>query len=179
MSLLAVPGVYKVKLTVDGRDFVQPLTVVKDPHSGGSEANIRAQFGFLQTVQENLLQAGAMIEQIESTRKQLESVSESGVQVKSGSEDLDQKLIAVEENLYQLRITGGQDGMRWPTRLVEKLTHIASELQDADFAPTSQQIAVNQQLTQQLHELQAQLKQLTNRDVAHSGDLRHQAQGVQ
>jgi hypothetical protein len=179
MSLLALPGTYQVKLTVNGHDFTQPLTVIKDPHSGGSEADIRIQFAFLQSVQENLQQAGAMIEQIENTRKQLESMNSGGeggsdAQVKSGSEDLDRKLIAVEENLYQLRITGGQDGMRWPTKLVEKLTHIASELQDADFAPTSQQIAVNQQLTHQIHQLQSQLKQVMNKDVAQFNDLLRQ-----
>jgi photosystem II stability/assembly factor-like uncharacterized protein len=176
MSLLAPPGAYQVKLTVDGHDFTQPLTVIKDPHSSGSEADIRAQFAFLQSVQENLRQAGAMIEQIENARKQLESVSSrseggSDLQAKSGADDLDHKLTALEENLYQLRITGGQDGMRWPTKLLEKLTHIATEVQDADFAPTSQQIAVNLQYTQQIRALHAQLNQLLNKDVAQLNDL--------
>jgi hypothetical protein len=61
--------------------------------------------------------------------------------------------------------------MRWPTKLVEKLTHIASELQDADFAPTTQQIAVNQQYTQQIRDLQLRLKQLLNKDIAQFNDL--------
>jgi hypothetical protein len=110
MSLLGSPGTYQVKLTVDGHDFTQPLIVIKDPHSGGTDADIRTQFTFLQSVQQNLRQAGAMIEQIENARKQVESVNHGSeganeVQVKSGAEDLDHKLIALEENLYQLRIT--------------------------------------------------------------------------
>jgi hypothetical protein len=61
--------------------------------------------------------------------------------------------------------------MRWPSKLVEKLTHLASELQDADFAPTSQQIAVNQQFTKQIADLQLQLTQVMNKDVAQFNDV--------
>ena len=43
MVILEPPGTYSVKLTVNGRDFTQPLTVIKDPHSGGTEADIAAQ----------------------------------------------------------------------------------------------------------------------------------------
>ena len=43
MVILEPPGTYSVKLTVNGRDFIQPLTVIKDPHSGGTEADITAQ----------------------------------------------------------------------------------------------------------------------------------------
>ena len=176
MALLAPPGTYQVKLSVGGHDYTRPLTVIKDPHSGGTEADIRAQFAFLQSVQDNLRHAGATVEQIENARKQLESVSSAGentgeVQIKAGAEDLDKKLVAIEENLYQLRITGGQDGMRWPSRLVEKLGHLASELQDADFAPTSQQMAVNQQFTQQIRDLQSQFNHLMTRNVSQFNDL--------
>jgi hypothetical protein len=174
MSLLAPPGKYQIKLTVAGAVFTQPLTLIKDPHSGGTEADIRAQFAFLQSVQGNFRQAGEMVDRIENARKQVESLgageNAGEVQIKAGAQELDHKLIAIEENLYQLRLTGGQDGMRWPSKLVEKLTHIASELQDADFAPTSQQIAVNQQFTKQIADLQSQLTQVTNKDVAQFND---------
>jgi hypothetical protein len=83
--------------------------------------------------------------------------------VKAASAGLHDKLIAIEENLYQLRITGRQDGMRWPARLIEKLTRISSKLQDADFAPTSQQIVVNRQFTEEIRGLQARV---LNKDVA-------------
>ena len=41
IAVLAPPGTYTVKLTIGGRDYTQPLTVRKDPHSGGTEADIR------------------------------------------------------------------------------------------------------------------------------------------
>jgi hypothetical protein len=39
-------------------------------------------------------------------------------------------------------------------------------LEDADFAPTSQQIAVNRQYTEQIRNLQAELAQLLAKDLA-------------
>ena len=76
-----------------------------------------------------------------------------------------QRLIDFEDKLHQLRISGGQDGMRWPARLLEKINHLATEVQESDFAPTDQQIAVNQQYTQEIRSLRAQFEQLLNQHV--------------
>jgi hypothetical protein len=170
LSLLAPPGAYKVKLTVGGQQFTQPLAILKDPHSSGTEADIRSQYAFLQGVQTNLKNVGEMINQVETLRKQTEDLKNasnaSSTQVRNTAGVLDQKLTEFEENLYQLRITGGQDGMRWPGKIEQKLGHIASELQDADFPPTSQQLAVNREYTEQIREWQSQFKQLLSNDVA-------------
>ena len=55
--------------------------------------------------------------------------------------------------------------MRWPGQLLQKLSHLASGLQDSDFAPTTQEIAVNQQFTDQVRQLRGQFSELTTRDV--------------
>jgi len=59
--LLACPGKYTVKLIVGGKEYRQPLTVIKDPHSAGTEADIRAQFTFLEKVEENSKSVAEMI----------------------------------------------------------------------------------------------------------------------
>ena len=174
ITLLAPPGTYTVKLAFDGQEYAQSLTVIKDPHSAGTEADIRAQFMFMQSLRDDLISAGEMINQVERLRKQVEELQP---RVNEASA-LDQTLTSFEENLYQLRITGGQDGMRWPAKLVEKLTHIASELQDADFAPTAQQIAVGQELTGQIRGLRSRLSEIMSNDVAGFNNLLKQ-RGIQ
>lgn len=166
MALLAPPGNYTVKLAVEGRVFTQPLAVLKDPHSAGTEEDLRAQYALLQSVRENIANIGAMINQVETIRKQLEDLESGEAAVKTAASALEQKFIDFEEDLHQLRTTGGQDGMRWPARLAEKLPHLASEVQDSDFGPTTQQIAVNQQFTEQIRRLQADLSHLLSADVA-------------
>ncbi len=42
------PGVYTVRLTVAGKSYTQPVTVVNDPRSPATAADVRAQYG-LQT----------------------------------------------------------------------------------------------------------------------------------
>ncbi len=116
-----------------------------------------------------------MIDRAELLRKQVAGLENTGSdQLKTAAGGLYEKLTAFEENLYQLRVTGGQDGMRWPAKLQEKLGHLASELEDADFAPTSQQIAVNRRYTEQIRNLQTQLRQLLVKDVAGFNSLLQQ-----
>ncbi len=168
MTLLAPPGVYTVKLTAGGKEYTQKLTVLKDPHSAGTEADIQAQFTFLESLQNNLNASAEMINNAEILRKQVEALKP---RVTTEATDVDTALITFEENLHQLRITGGQDGMRFPAKLVEKLSHVASQLQDVDFGPTAQEIAVSQQLTAQVRGLQARYKQLLDGDVARFNDF--------
>ena len=37
--------------------------------------------------------------------------------------------------------------MRWGGKLLQKLSHLAGQIQETDFRPTNQQVAVNQQFT--------------------------------
>ncbi len=171
-ALLASPGKYTVKLTVAGKDYTQPLTVIKDPHSAGTEADIRAQFTFLEKVEGNSKSVADMINRSEILRKQVSNLEgSSSEQVKTAATNLYQTLTNFEEHLYQLRVTGGQDGMRWPAKLQEKLGHLASELEESDFAPTSQQIAVNRDFTEQITSLQSELGKLMAKDVAEFNSL--------
>src|SRR5439155_9307081 len=52
--ILAPPGNYTVKLSVGGRELTQPLTVRKDPHSGGTEADLQAQMTMLLDLRRDL-----------------------------------------------------------------------------------------------------------------------------
>jgi hypothetical protein len=49
-GVLALPGRYTVRLTVDGRTYTQPLTLKMDPRAGISQAALREQFSLAQTI---------------------------------------------------------------------------------------------------------------------------------
>lgn len=109
-----------------------------------------------------------MVNQIELVRGQItnlvqvvedEAITEAG-------DELDQKLIALEGNLLELRLTGrGQEMVRWGSKLLGKMTYLANGLASADFKPTDQQLEVRKELEGRLRALQAQL------DAVLSGDL--------
>ena len=173
MSLLVAPGNYTVKLSVDGQELSQTLTIKKDPNSGGSEADIQAQAAMLAELRKDLESAAEMVNQIEMIRGQLESLrsllpaGSDSAAVKAAADDLDKKLTEVEDNLIQRRLTGtGQDGVRWPVRLMSKINYLANGLSGSDFGPTTQQREVHAQFKEQLS---AHRKRL---DVVMSKDLR-------
>jgi len=173
ISVLMPPGRYTVKLSVGGRDYTQPLELRKDPNSAGTPQEIRSQVDLLLRIQNDLKTAGAMLEAIEDTRATLQRLTVDSVgdrtpaDVRSGAAALEQKLIAVEEKLQDLRIAGrGQDAVRWPVRIGGQLSYLAGGIASSDFAPTTQQRAVHRLVTEELRAAQAAFEDVVRRDVA-------------
>jgi hypothetical protein len=169
ITILTPPGTYTVKLTVDGQEFSQSLTVLKDPNSGGSESDIQKQMAMLFEIRKDIESAADMVNQIESIRAQLETLKLvlKPKELKDAAEDLDKKLIDIEDNLIQRRFTGqGQDTVRWPPKLISKLTYLASGLASGDFAPTTQQQEVHAMFKTQLVSLRKRLDDAVNTDLA-------------
>jgi hypothetical protein len=87
--------------------------------------------------------------------------------VRTAADDLDAKIVAVESRLFNITATGrGQDMLRTPNQLVEKLSHLADVVSLADFAPTDQAREVLTQLTRQVRDYQEQSKRIVDTDVA-------------
>jgi hypothetical protein len=167
ISLLAVPGVYTVKLTVNDQDFTQKLNVLKDPHSTGSESDIAEQMKLLIALRDDLESVSETVNQVELLRSQLVSLDrglgngEAARPVRSAASDLGGKLIGVEGKFLQLNATGrGQDNVRYSPMLVQKLDYLAGQVAQSDFPPTTQQLAVAQELHQQAQQYQQQYAQV-------------------
>jgi len=178
MSLLVPPGNYTVKLLVDGQELSQPLTIKKDPNSGGSEADIQAQAAMLAELRKDMESAAEMVNQIEMVRGQLESLrlllaaGADSAPVKAGADDLDKKLMDIEDNLIQRRLTGtGQDGVRWPVRLMSKINYLANGLSSSDFGPTTQQREVHAQFKEQLSAHRKRLDEVMSKDLRAFNEL--------
>jgi photosystem II stability/assembly factor-like uncharacterized protein len=172
MSILLPPGTYTVKLSAGGSELSQPLIVKKDPNSGGTEADINSQTTMMLELRNDLESASKMVNQIELIRSQLLQLtgtlatSSDSVTVKSAAEALDQKLIDIEEELIQRKLTGqGQDAVRWPPKLLTKINYLASGLASGDFGPTKQQREVQALLKQQLAALRQRLDDVLSKDL--------------
>jgi photosystem II stability/assembly factor-like uncharacterized protein len=86
--------------------------------------------------------------------------------IKAAADDLDKKLIAIEDNLIQRRLTGqGQDSVRWPPKLISKINYLANGVGGSDFPPTAQQREVQALLKQQLSSDRKRLDELISKDV--------------
>lgn len=71
---IVVPGTYTVHLTVDGHTYVQPLTVLRDPRSPGSDADIQLSVKTLLRIRDDISRVSDSVNQMEWLRKQIEVV---------------------------------------------------------------------------------------------------------
>jgi photosystem II stability/assembly factor-like uncharacterized protein len=155
ISILMPPGRYTVKLTVDGQELTQPLTVLKDPHTAGTEADIAAQAEFLRAVREDVVTAGESVERVEALRVQLQTLARftPDPEVKAAAEALEKALTDLQMNMVDLRLTGqGQDAVRFEAKLLQKLSYLTGGVSVADFRPTDQDLEVQQLLHDRLGE---------------------------
>ena len=100
----------------------------KDPNSSGTEADIRAQLAMFSDIRADYAEVTSMVNRIEWVRRQLydlQAVLEDrggADEILAAAAELDENLIAVEDNLVRLITTGtGQDGVRWAPKLAEEL----------------------------------------------------------
>ena len=176
---LAAPGTYTVQLEVDGQVLTQELVVRKDPSSTGTLADIRQQVDMSLEIRDNLSEVVEMINEVEWIRKQLLDLNarlgeqEGYDSVVEAGKALDQKLIDFEQNLFQMRLTGGgQDVFRNPAMLYARFGFLYSDVETSwggvgsDWPPTAQAIEVHGILKERLRSYQGMLRDLLSDDVA-------------
>ena len=174
MTILQPPGTYTVKLSVGGREYTQQLTVRKDPHSAGTEADIEVQHRMLLDIRRDLDATVDAINSAELVRSQVYNLMKivDDRELKQAADELDKKMIAAEGTLVELRATGrGQDGVRWGAKLVQKFGYLANGLAGGDFKPTNQQLDVQKDLQARLKTSQGQMGDVMNREVAAFNDM--------
>ena len=147
------PGTYNVSVVVDGKIISQPLTILPDPHSIGTEEQIRKQVAFSLGLVKELNHVADMVNQAESLRLQLEQVKNrvtGAVNTADAASKLDgllEKTVAAENKLNDVHLTGNEDdSFRNPMGLYEQLLGLLNnlELDGADLEPTDQQVEVNE-----------------------------------
>jgi hypothetical protein len=154
------------------------MTVLKDPNTAGSDADIQAQTRVSRDVHEQMSRTAALINRSEAIRAQIANLKTfvgddaAAKELIAAGENLDKQVIAVEERLFNITATGrGQDFLRMPSQLLEKLSHLADTLQLGDFAPTDQQLEVQKLLTDQVAAATRDLNAVVEKDVAAFNDM--------
>ncbi len=170
--ILQPPGEYALTLRVGDESYRQTLEVRKDPHSEGTLADISSQLALLEDLRADYDTAAALINRVEWVRRQI--LDAKAVLEDRGGEDalvaaadsLDQSLIESEQALFQMRATGtGQDGIRYPGRLVERLGYLFNTVSVSDFQPTDQQREVHAILQERLLRIKGELEELLENDL--------------
>ncbi|HKR63007.1 MAG TPA: glycosyl hydrolase, partial [Thermoanaerobaculia bacterium] len=166
------PGTYTVRLTVgDDAPVTTTAQLKQDPRTSATQADLQSQFDFLLAANKKLSEIHEQITRIREVRKQLGELrknagkDEKAKPIVDAAKDLDKKMTAIEEALYQTKNKSPQDPLNYPIRLNDKLASVADSASTGDFAPTAQQRAVYAQLVEQIDKQLADLRAIWEKDL--------------
>ncbi|MEP7345554.1 MAG: sialidase, partial [Gemmatimonadaceae bacterium] len=174
LSILAPPGTYTVRLNAGAVEQSQSLVVLKDPNSGGTEGDIAEQAKALIVLRGDLNAAADAVHRVESARVQIEGIVRAvdDSTVKTAATTLLQQLSDFEMNLVDLRLTGGgQDGVRFASKLISKLGYLANGIAASDYKPTNQHVEVQGILDAELKGHLTALDNLFNKELVAFNEL--------
>jgi photosystem II stability/assembly factor-like uncharacterized protein len=164
-----VPGTYTTRLTVgDQPPQTTTFELRSDPRASVSVADLRSQYDFMMSVHDKLSQMNEQITRIRDVRRSLTDIKKRSADDKSvvsAANDLDKKMTAVEEALYQTKNRSSQDPLNYPIRLNDKLAGVGDSAAAGASAPTAQQIAVRDALVTQIDAQLAKLKAIFDTDL--------------
>lgn len=172
-NILVTPGKYKVHLAAGIKTAIQEVEVRKDPHSEGSLADIKAQTTIMEDLQKDMETVAALVNEMEVIRMQLgdlkatmKALKKSEKLIKAAAQ-MDTTLINLESKLIQLKYTGtGQDEVRYPTRIAERINYLAGTIAIADFPPADSHKEVHLVLKKRLSAVQEEYAALKEKELA-------------
>lgn len=167
----AVPGIYKVKLTVGKDSQEQSFEILKDPRSDASQEELIAQFQFVREIQDKITETHQAIIDIRSMRQQMNhfrSLWKDDPQMKplmEKADEIDKKISIIENELYQTKNRSGQDPLNFPIKLNNKLGSVGSGVNQGNYGPTKQSIQVKNELTNKIDQQLQQFQQVISTDL--------------
>jgi photosystem II stability/assembly factor-like uncharacterized protein len=166
----AMPGRYTVVLTVGGKSFQQPLTVVMDPRVKASNADLAEQFKLSKQLYDEWLALNSISESVRRIRGQ---IAELRPRVPDG--DLKTHLNALGEKLQALAGAGGGGpgggAGAAPTARASvasttgRVRTLFSLIEDVDLAPTPQAAAAVPDVLKDSRSLQENWQTIKSQDI--------------
>jgi photosystem II stability/assembly factor-like uncharacterized protein len=137
----AVPGSYRARLTVDGREVgTEEFRVVTDPRVRVTAADLQAQFALAMRVRDRTTDANRGVLLVRGIRDQVNErlTRTQDPAVRAAADSLLGKLAAIEDSLYNPRLRSSQDPLNFPIRLNNKMAALLGVIESAESAPTRQ-----------------------------------------
>jgi photosystem II stability/assembly factor-like uncharacterized protein len=154
--VLAAPGKYYAKVSIDKDSTVYPFELIADPNYKVSNADLKAQEQFLLEVAASFNTIMKALKGIKEIRTQVQVLQKKtkDSSFQKQSESLLASLKTIEEALHQTKAKSGQDVLNFPIRLDDKLAGVFESAASGYVAPTKQvketYIALKLQVDEQL-----------------------------
>jgi photosystem II stability/assembly factor-like uncharacterized protein len=112
---VAPPGKYTMRLVVDGETYTQPLEIVRDPGSTGSDEDLRAAAKLQLRIRDDINATSDMVNQLEWLRKQLDEMQRmlrsepNKAELLKSVQEMDKKMEDVEYKLISKALATSDD----------------------------------------------------------------------
>ena len=151
---VAPPGTYSVRLTVGDKSETAPLTLLKDPRSTATPADLEEQFALALSIRDKTTEANDAVRTIRNVKGQL-AARQKEAGTRGGSLDRLAKpflaeLSSVESEIYQVKNESSQDPLNFPIRLNNKIAALAGVVTGSEAKPTRQSVEVFRVLSDSL-----------------------------
>ena len=173
---LAPPGVYQVRLTVDGESQTEAFELYVDPQVGSSQEDLQAQFELWQEVNAKLSETHQAVKRLRRARERVKSMAEMVTDsaadeqakgaIQERAEQITVQLGEVEGQLVQPKAKVAYDRLRLHTMLNAKLHNLISVVSSADERPPQQTYDVFEHLSAQTDEQLDKLNSILDESLA-------------
>ncbi len=177
---IAAPGKYTMRIKVDGESYTQPLEIVRDPRSTGSDADIKSQVKLQLRIRDDINSTSEMVNQLEWMRKQLDDVrkmlksDKAKADLLKSVQGMDQKMQGVEYKLVSKALTTSDDkyfiaaykiyfNLIWLNGEVG--TGAGDVAGGADYKPTDTSFSLTDMIEKDLAEATAEYRSLMDKEV--------------
>ncbi len=177
-SILALPGDYTVKLTVNGKSLTQPLRVLLDPRVHTPQEALARQFALASKLSEKLGEVSSALKQLSALQKQIEERERA----LSGNRDLGRVFEDLEKKWDWAAATESGEafmrlGLSLPEKHPEPIPRVVSALgaliayiESADAAPTSNMSTASEAWLAVADETMARWQAFLEHDLAAAND---------
>jgi photosystem II stability/assembly factor-like uncharacterized protein len=172
---MAPPGNYQVRLTAEGKSLTAPFELKMDPRVKVSPEDMQKEFALELKIRSLLSEIHATVHEIRETRAQLKTLQPrlevarfKSIEDSAGT--LTKKMDPIEGKLLDVEAKSSEANLNFPVRIDEQLHGLAFSV-EADAAPTQQQEAAFETLSQEAQPLLAEWRSLRSGDLVALNDL--------
>jgi photosystem II stability/assembly factor-like uncharacterized protein len=163
----APTGTYTVRLTVDGQTLEQSFDDLKDARlTHVTDADIATQFALDLNVRNKTNDANQDVINIRACTAQVDARVTADPSLAQAGAALDDKLNAVQNELYQTKLQAGEDPLNFPIKLNDKIGALHGVIESVDGKPTDQTYQVFDELNALLQVQLQKLRDIVSTDVA-------------
>jgi hypothetical protein len=170
------PGIYQVRLTVDGKPYTSSLELKLDPRVKASAEDAQKQVELGRKIVARVSEIHEAVGTIREVRTQTRLLERRlgdehfgndsrYATLVSAAKDFDKKSSDLESQLLQVNSKSSESNLNYPVLIDERLHSLLGSVDLADAAPTQQQYDVFADLEREEQPLLAQYRELMSKDL--------------